>query len=121
MSEESGKPRVTKPWTPEGHIARVKAMLPEDGSVLPIEVLARRMGNATVKGTVSPLRAALAQVTGIDIVRHASGKGGVMGVRLVRRVEIGTDGEVCHGAAETMVGPTGDGPGQEDPSRNRDA
>lgn len=73
-------------WDPWGHIEKIRAMLPQDGSVMPIDVLREKLGNRTTEGTETPLANAIRDVVGLKFIRGV--KGGVVGVRWAPRIGI---------------------------------
>lgn len=68
------------PWDPEAHLARVRALLPQDGAVMAAADLAAAMGNTTTKGTIDPLHQIAWDALGLRIYRN--GRGRVVGVGL---------------------------------------
>lgn len=61
-------------WDPRAHLERIRAVLPEDGSVMPLDEVAKRLGNSTVQSVVTPILALCWAILGVRLHRDGKGK-----------------------------------------------
>lgn len=61
-------------WDPRAHLERIRAVLPEDGSMMPMDEVTKRLGLTSVSAVTGPVLALCWAILGMKLWRSAGGK-----------------------------------------------
>lgn len=61
-------------WDPRAHLERIRAVLPEDGSMMPMDEVTKRLGLTSVSAVTGPVLALCWAILGMKLWRSPSGK-----------------------------------------------